>query len=157
VPNVPGAVAGLLDGADLESRVGLAFELITAGADGWPRVALLGAGELLAPRHDPTTVLLALWPGSQTTANLERAGRALLAVVHDGAAWRLGLEARRLADLEAPEPRAVFEARLASLQRDEVPYARLVSGISFELPDPGPVVARWRATVDALRALGEAG
>jgi hypothetical protein len=149
VPDLPGAVVGLLDGADLDARVGLAIELITVDVDGWPRVALVSAGEVLA--MGPATVALALWPGSRTTANLERAGRALLAFVDGGAAWRIALDARRVADVEAPERRAVFAARVADVRRDEVANARLTSGITFELPDRSEVLGRWRSTLTAIR------
>ena len=143
-------VVVLLDGTDLTARVGLALELITVDGDGWPRVALLSAGEVLAAQD--AVLRLALWPGSRTTANLERTARAVLAFVHAGAAHRVGLRARRDPDvLVAGEPRAVFDARVVSVRRDEVPYARLRSGITFELAEPDSVLARWHATLEAIR------
>jgi len=150
VPELAGEVVELLNGDDLDARVGLTLELITVDDDGWPRVALLSAGEVLA--LDPSTVRLALWPASRTTANLERTGQGLVAFVHAGAAQRVGLRARRLADLPGAPARAAFEARVASARRDEVGYARLLGGITFDLPDGAEVVGRWRATVAALRA-----
>ena len=143
-------VVALLDGTDLQARAGLTLELITLDADGWPRVALLSVGEVLASTDG--VLRLALWPGSRTTANLERGARAVLALVHDGAAHRARLEARRGADVFVEgEARAVFDADVVSVARDEVPYARLRSGITHELLDPAPTFARWRATVAALR------
>jgi len=143
-------VVALLDGTDLPARAGLTLELITLGADGWPRVALLSVGEVLATGKD--SLRLALWPGSRSTANLERSARALLAFVHDGAAHRVRLEARRAADLlVGTNARAVFDASVVSVARDEVPYARLRAGITHELVDPEDTLARWRATVAALR------
>lgn len=143
-------MVALLDGTDLQARVGLTLELITVDADGWPRVALLSAGEVLAATS--SALALALWPGSRTTANLERSARGLLAFVHDGAAFRLGLQARRVDDLHvAGELRAAFDAPVVSVARDEVPYARLRDGITHELVDPARTLARWRATVEALR------
>ena len=143
-------VVTLLDGTDLEARAGLTLELITVDADGWPRVALLSVGEVLATGQ--RSMRFALWPGSRTTANLERSARALLAFVHDGAAHRARLEARRGADvLVAGDTRAIFDAPVVSVARDEVPYARLRTGITHELVDPVQVLARWQATVAALR------
>jgi hypothetical protein len=143
-------VLALLDGTDLQARAGLTLELITVDADGWPRVALLSVGEVLATGEG--SLRLALWPGSRTTANLERSARALLAFVLDGTAHRVRLEARRCADLlVGGDARAIFDAPVVSVARDEVPYARLGTGITHELVDPQQTLARWRATVAALR------
>jgi|SRR5580658_1806310 hypothetical protein len=148
-PRLPSGVVELLDGHDLEAGVGLTIQLLTADESGWPRVALLSVGEVLV--LDDSILRLALWPGSRTTANLTRTGRATLAFVHDHASYTLQVEARRAADLAEPAERAVFCGRVAALQRDEVPYAVLTTGIAFDLPDPAPVLERWRTTIDALR------
>lgn len=140
----------MLAGHDLDAAVGFTIELLTVDPEGWPAVALLSAGEVLA--LDGSTIRLALWPGSRTTANLTRTGRAALALVWAGAAYTLRLETCRAPDLVVPETRAVFDGRLASVRRDEVSYARLESGVTFALPDRTAVVSRWRATIDALRA-----
>jgi len=143
-------VVALLDGTHLDAHVGFTLELITVDADGWPRVALLSMGEVVA--IGDAALALALWPRSRTTANLERTTHGLLAFVHGGAAHRLGLQARRGSDLlVAGERRAAFDARVVSATRDEVPYARLRHGIVHELVDPAQALARWRATVEALR------
>ena len=147
---LPDDVRALLDGEDLEARVGLTVELVTVDADGWPRVALLSAGEIVAIGAE--RLRLALWPASRSAANLERSGRALLALVWEGAAHRVGNEAARGPDIEvAGEARAAFDARVRSVARDEVPYARLRTGITFELPERAPVLARWAAMVAAMR------
>jgi hypothetical protein len=148
-PCLPAEVVALLDGSDLEDRVGLTVELITTGGDGWPRVALLSAGEVLAT--DDSRIRLALWPDSCTTANLTRTGRGVLALVHDGTAFTVRVETGRGPDL--PGPLAAFDGRVAGVRRDEVGYARLTGGITFELPEAAGVVARWRDTIAALRAL----
>ena len=148
-PLLPAEIVAGLDGSDLAASVGLTFELLTVGADGWPGVALLSAGEVLA--LDGSTVRLALWPASRTTANLTRSGRGVLAFVHAGGAYSVRLETCRGADLAPPASLAVFEGRVAAVRRDEVAYAHLRSGITFDLPDRAAVVARWRATVEELR------
>ena len=145
---LPGEVVALLDGSDLDARVGFTLELLTVDHDGWPGVALLSAGEALA--LDDSTVRLALWPGTRTTANLTRTGQAALAFVDDGAAFTLRLETCRGSDLAEPAL-AVFDGRVVDVRRDEVSYARLRSGIVFDLPDPPSVVGRWRSTIGELR------
>lgn len=143
-------MVALLDGTDLEARVGFTLELITVDADGAPRVALLSVGEVIATGD--RDLALALWPGSRTTANLQRTAQALLAFVDDGAAYRLRLQAHRRPDvLVAGEARAVFDAPVVSVTRDAVPYARLRGGITYELLEPVAALARWRATMAALR------
>ena len=145
---LPADVVALLDGSDLEARIGLTIELLTVAEDGWPGVALLSAGEVLA--MSGSEVRLALWPDSRTTANLTRAGQGVLEFVHDGAGFTVRLETRRAADL--PGPLARFEGRVVGVRRDEVGYARLTSGITFDLPEAPAVVARWRETIEGLRA-----
>lgn len=143
-------IVALLDGTDLQAAVGFTLELITVDEDGWPRVSLLSAGEVLAAAAD--TLRIALWPGSHSTANLERTARAVIAFVHGGAAHRIGLQVRRDPDvLVTGEPRAAFVARVVSMRHDEVPYARLRSGITYELAEPDGVLARWHATLEAIR------
>ncbi len=143
-------VRELLGGRDVAARAGIAIELVTVDADGWPRIAMLSAGEVLA--RDQQTLALALWPASRTTANLERDGRGLLALVLGGAAQRIRVHARRVADIVLGDgPRAAFEASVDEAACDEVPYARLLGGIAFELTEPEPVLARWRETIEALR------
>ena len=149
---LPDGVAGLLDGRDLAARVGFTMQLLTVDEDGWARVALLSVGEVVA--LDAARLRLALWPGSHTTENLTRSGHGLLAFVHGGSSHTVRMEARRTADLAGVNVRATFDADVTEVRSDEVPYARLTGGITFDLPDPGAVVARWQATVDALRANG---
>ncbi len=146
---LPSTLFTLLDGSEIADRVGLTIELLTVDSDGWPRVALLSAGEVLA--LSPSVIRLALWPATQSTSNLTRSGQGSLALVHAGAAYAIRLSTRRIADLADPVL-AAFEGAVASVRRDEVAYARLRAGITFELPDPEPVVARWQATVAELRA-----
>jgi len=118
---------------------------------GWPRVALLSLGEVLA--LNPATVRLALWPHSHSVSNLRASGRAALAWVQDGGAYTAQLYLREGPTLPGPPARAVFEGRVVGGRRDEVPYARLTSGITFELVEPAQVMAGWQATLDAMRHL----
>jgi hypothetical protein len=148
---LPAEVAALLGGRDVQAGVGLTIQLLTVDEPGWPRVALLSVGEVLA--IDERNLRLALWPTSQTTANLSRTGRGVLCLVDAGAFFTVLIHAARGVDLVDPAPRAVFEARIDELRRDEVPYAVLTSGIVFDLPDRDVVVARWHETIEALAAI----
>ena len=149
---LPAALRPLLDGSDPERWEGFTVSLLSMTADGWPQVALLSVGELLW--MDPRHLRLALWPNSTATANLSRAGRATLALVHDNAAYYLRCRAQRLADLPADETGsrlAGFELTVADVLKDAVGYATLTSGITFQLTDRQRHVARWRATHARLR------
>jgi hypothetical protein len=46
---------------------------------------------------------------------------------------------------------AHFRCQVEEVLSDTVGYARLTSGVSFELKDADTVVARWTSTIDALR------
>jgi hypothetical protein len=156
---LPASIRASLDGGRLEERVGLTILALTADEASWPSAALLSVGEMVAPT--PSTVRLALWPGTQTTRNLTRSSRGTLAFFGEGVATYVRIAARRGPNLRAGGmDHAYFEATVEEVLRDEVTYARMTSGITFELPDPGAILPRWRATVDALLgapAVGEGG
>src|SRR5581483_9338620 len=119
----------LFAGADLEARVGLTFLLLTAEPDGFPHLALLSVGEVLA--LDASELRVALWPGSTPTRNLARAPRATLALVYDGAAYALRCLASQEADLALPSggTLACFRLRVQEALEDRVPYAVLEHGV----------------------------
>jgi hypothetical protein len=148
---LPPAVHALLDGDDIDRKVGETILLLTTSDRGWPHVAMLSVGEVFSPA--PDRVRLALWSGTETGQNLRRCGRATLAVVVDGGGHYVELTVD-----PASTPVVVgdqildrFEGGVVRVLSDEVGYARLTSGITFDLPDRDGVVTRWRATVDALR------
>lgn len=147
---LPDPLRRLLDGEDLDSKEGETILLLTAAGDGWPRLALLSVGEVYAP--GPSEVRLALWPDSTTTANLGATGRATLSAVLDGVAYDVELEARREGDIRQPGAHlARFSASVRSARSDTVGYAVLESGVRYRLKEREQVVARWRATIAALR------
>ncbi len=150
-PELPANLAGLLDGHDLARREGLTLLLVTTDPDGWPRVAMLSVGEVLAT--GPREVRLALWPGSATTANLAHSRRSLLMVVAGAAAYYIRLVARRGEDITLSRgPRAFFLARVEEVLEDVVGYAEITSGIGFRLKDPAQVLPAWAEAVTALRS-----
>jgi hypothetical protein len=148
VPALPNTVTELLDGTDPARHIGFTLQLMTADPDGWPRLALLSAGEVIAV--NPTRFRIALWPESRTTANLTRSGRATLAFVVDNTAYSVRLSACRGEDLAEPARLAVFDSRIVEVRCDVAPYAVLESGIRFRLVDESAVVDRWRTTTAAL-------
>ncbi len=148
-PGLPDEIRQVLDGEDLAARASLVFELVTVAPSGWPHVALLSVGEVVA--LDEHSVGLALWPASTTTDNLQRSGRAVLQIYLHGAAYRLRLAARPLADDLGGSKLALFSATVESTVRDEVSYARLSSGPTIELANTERAVARWQSQVDAIR------
>ena len=145
---LPVEMRDLLDGTDLEDKVGETFLLLTVGPNGFPRVALLSVGELYAPSADE--VRLALWRNSTTTQSLTTQGRATLGYFSAGNVMYVALEARRVRDADGL---ALFTARVASVRRDEVEFAEILSGVRYRLRDPASVLPRWRRAIDALRAL----
>ncbi|HEX8969675.1 MAG TPA: pyridoxamine 5'-phosphate oxidase family protein [Chloroflexota bacterium] len=149
---LPDGVRRLLDGSDLAAREGLTFLLLSTDEAGWPHLAMLSVGEVVAV--DSRTVRVGLWLYSGTTRNLARSGRATLAVVADGNGYYLRAKARRGADLDlGTEGRlACFALEIEDVEEDSADYASLTSGVTFRLKQPEQVIPRWQHTVDALRA-----
>jgi hypothetical protein len=151
LPELPDAVVRALEDDQVERADGLAFELATVAETGWPHLALLSVGELVA--QSPRELRIALHARSGTSANLRRSGRALLHAVVEGSTWTARLEAASLGEheVEAVEL-ACFSARVAGVTEHSAPYADVVSGITFALTEPD-ARDRWRATRALLRRL----
>jgi hypothetical protein len=148
---LPADLAAALDGGRLEDRVGDAYLLLTTSDAGWPHVAMLSAGEVLAVGE--AELRLALWPGTGSTANLGRSGRCLLMAVRPPTTYYLRLRVRALGDVPVEDRRlAIFGAAVEDVLEDVVDYARVTQGIRFELPDPPRVVAHWAAAIAAMRS-----
>ncbi len=149
---LPDALRQLLDGSDVAGREGLTFLLITADESGWPHMAMLSVGELIAV--EPRTLRAGLWLHSSTSNNLARDARAMLAIVANGNGYYLRLAARRGPDLDLGSDGrlALFVLQIEDVLEDAADYATLTSGVTFRLNRPEQVVPRWQRTVDALRA-----
>jgi Pyridoxamine 5'-phosphate oxidase len=145
---VPAQVARYLDGTELLTKT-QALRLATVNEAGWPHAALLSAGDMLAVA--PARIRFAIFPQSETTANLARDGRLALTLSVDGGMCELLMRARRLAPV--PEvPLAVFEAEVDKVRLHAAPYATVTGGITFALHDPQAVLRRWQRQIAALRA-----
>ncbi len=149
---IPPAVRSLLDGLDLHGRAGITFLLATVAAEGWPHLAMLSVGEVLEA-DDGAALYLALWPSSATTERLATTGQGVLALVDGQIGYEIRLRAERQDDLALPRSGrlACFRCSVHDVLEDVVTYATLVSGITYRLHDPGPVLERWQETVEALR------
>ena len=146
---IPPSVRLLLDGTDLGVKIGEALQLAVSDDTGWPRLASLSVGEVLAV--SATRMLLTLYTSSRTSAQLASRGRGLLVLVDDGAIVKLEFQASQL---DESSGRTTFQADIVGVERDEVPYARVTHGIGFELvADEEQVLARWRAQLDRLKEL----
>lgn len=151
---IPLAIRPLLSGDDLAARQGLTFLLLSVTDEGWPHLAMLSVGELIA--SGPRELRLALWRNSTAARNLARAGRASLALVHAGAGYSLRLSTRQGPDIEGPLSGrlASFGCTVEDALVDEAPYAELTSGVTYRLIDPADVLPRWQEAVAALSRAG---
>jgi hypothetical protein len=147
-PRLPRAVAALVDGAGLAGKIGPTIVLTAVDGDGWPRQALLSVGEVLSVSGKD--VRLALYAGSRTTRALASSGRALLTVAAGEAMYKVCVEVARVG---SGDGLAFFAGRVVAVDGDKVGYARVTSGITYELPDPQPVLQRWARQIDQLRAV----
>ncbi len=149
----PAALLALLDGQDLDAKVGETLIVIATGDDGWPLAATISVGELLL--DDDGGVLLTLFAASRTSTAIAATGRALVLAVVDGAILRLRLELAVSSAAELPG-RVILDGAVVALERDTVPYARVIHGIGFELTERGDAVARWREQLRVLEGVRSA-
>jgi hypothetical protein len=120
--------------------------LASVDAEGWPHQAYLSAGEILAQN---TGLSIALWPGSRTTANIDRQGRAVLYTAAGGAIWEARLQlARRQPPAEGP---AIFDGEILETRRHAAPYAEVISLLDFRLLDEEDTLKRWAKQIALLR------
>ena len=85
---IPTGCLNYLSGEDLLSKT-QALRLSTVDADGWPKAALLSAGDVLALPNG--RLRLAIFASSGTAMNLERDGRLTLSLALDGGMCSLRL------------------------------------------------------------------
>lgn len=148
---LPPALLALLDGSLPASHLHQAIRLSSVGDNGWPYAAQLSLGEILA--LTPRQLLFAIWPHSTTTRNLQRDGKATLALVLDGAIWEIQLlvvqRDETLTDLNL----SVFSATVHQVIAHRAPYATVTHGLTFSLNDEASALARWHEQIAALQVL----
>jgi len=146
---LPEALVREFDGDHLEARLADAVRLSTVSEDGWPHGAQLSAGEILAV--NATTLLIAIWPQSSTTANLMRDGRLTLSLVHDGALLEIRARSHAVAQRQTALGLSVFRVEIEFVTEHRAKYAEVLSGVTFRLYEPALVLARWREQIAMLR------
>ncbi|KAF4325359.1 hypothetical protein G195_001009 [Phytophthora kernoviae 00238/432] len=138
------------NGENLEKKQHEAMQLLTVSEDGWPHQAMISMGEVIAVT--PNLLRLALWPGTQTSMNMSRTGKATLIAVHQQSLLSIRLDVTSLLALREPvHPRDRFEAQVINIRVDHAPYAEITSGITFQLKDESGAITRWRETIEELR------
>ena len=146
---LPPEVLTALDGERLEGKIGPAYLLLTADADGTPRPCMLSAGEVLA--LDQRRLRVALWPGTHTVANLERGSGAVFGFVEAGIALYIRGSAR---SLTLPEGSlCYFELAVESVESDNHAGMPVTRGIEFgvEGNNHASIVRTWERQLTALR------
>jgi hypothetical protein len=150
---LPREVLRLFDGERLPEKVGHTAMLVAVDDEGWPRVALLSVGEVLATTGGGLALLTN--SSSRTTAALQQSGRAMLLTVIEGTVHKLMLRARAVgAPPHSSTGFVAFRAEVDACESDHAPYATVVHGIEFELTDEVPVLERWQQQIGALRVVG---
>jgi len=146
---LPPALVSALDGEHLEARADEAMRLSTVSADGWPHGAQLSVGEVLAV--DAQTLLVAMWPHSNTARNLLRDARLALTLVHDGAVLEIRARASLVAEHQTALDLSVFRLHIERLDVHRAKYAEVLSGVTFRLYEREKALARWREQIAMLR------
>lgn len=148
---LPQELLEALDGEQLERKIGPAYLLLTADADGTPRPCMLSAGEVLAV--DDRRLRFALWRGSSTGANLDRGSRALFCHVSPGTVLYVRGETRRIEPAAEDGGLDCFELAVESVESDAHGGMPVTSGIEFAVADgePARVAETWRRQLDLLR------
>jgi hypothetical protein len=149
VLTLPPQLVSALDGEHLEARADEAIRLSTVSADGWPHGAQLSAGEVLAV--DAATLLVAMWPNSNTAQNMQRDARLTLSLVHDGALLEIRARARLVAEHQTALDLSVFRLHIERVDAHRAKYAEVLSGVTFRLHEREKVLARWHEQIAMLR------
>ena len=134
------------NGADLAQGAPRAALLASRDGEGWPHLAYLSAGEILARDG---IISIALWAGSRTTQNILRDGRAVLHAAADQMAWeaRLSLKPRAAKD---GDTLAIFDGMVSESRRHAAPYADVLGMMQFRLHDEAATITRWQAQLKRL-------
>ena len=147
----PETVRAWFDGSSLASKTGFTASLLTVDANGHVRTSLLGVGELYAP--DSRTLCFALWPQTRTARALAQHGRAALSFVCDDAFYQIQLLVAPLAAPAGDDSGLVYLiGSIDTAEAQSVRYARLTSGVTFELEgDKERVLDRWERQIEHLK------
>lgn len=146
---LPPMLVELLNGRDLSDKQQEAFQILTISSDEWPHTSMVSVGEVVALDHE--RLRISLWPGTRTTNNILRTGKAKLVISKDGIVYYVRMMLAQLPELQGVRYRRErFEARVVAVRADKASYAEVVSGFKIKLHEPGDVVERWTETVNDL-------
>jgi hypothetical protein len=147
----PAGLRALFDGTSLAAKIGFTASLVTSGPNGQLRTTLLGIGELYAP--DSRTLCVALWPQARSARALAENRRATLTFVFGDAFYQVQLAFEALRDAQGTEGGLLyFSGTIDTGELQRVRYARLTSGITFELADnKDAVLERWTQQIGLLK------
>jgi hypothetical protein len=148
----PDTVRTLFDGSSLATKVGFTASLLTVDVSGHVRTSLVGVGELYAP--DSRTLCISLWPQSRATRAIVQSGRAALTFVCDEAFYQVHLLVTPLSGVAGDDSGLVYlSGSIDTAEAQSVRYARLTSGITFELEEEEKkrVLDRWEQQIEHLK------
>jgi hypothetical protein len=150
-PVVPAALRQALDADPRGDGSDVTVLVIVVRADGWPHVAMVSAGELVA--LDARRLRLALWPSSTAATRLAQGGPVTLSAVLDQVSYAVRGTARPIGAVRTPRSGelACFDIVVEAATADEAPYAVLESGVRFRLKNPADTLARWVELRGSLR------
>jgi hypothetical protein len=133
-------------GDSLEAAATSGAILASVDEEGWPHQAYLSAGEILAQSDG---LSIALWPGSRTTSNIERQGRAVLYAAAQGNIWEARLQLARRPAMD--DGLAIFDGEIVETRRHAAPYAEVICLLDFQLLDRQETLKRWMKQIALLR------
>ncbi len=150
----PDGLRALFDGTALATKVGFTASLVTVDTNAHVRTSLLGVGELYAP--DSRTLCIALWPQARSARALAQSRRAALTFVFEEAFYQvqLAFEPLGVADVDAKASGGLvcFAGSIDSGEAQRVHYARLTSGITYELEErKDSILERWEQQIEYLK------
>jgi hypothetical protein len=153
----PDAIRALFDGSSLAGKTGFTASLLTVDANQHIRTSLLGVGELYAPSS--RALCIALWPQARAVRAIAQSGRAALSFVFEEAFYQVQLLATPLPPADGDDSGLVYlSCSIDSAQTQSVRYARLTSGVTFELEgEKEKVLDRWEQQIEHLKRAAAAG
>lgn len=152
-PRLPASVREFLDGRDLGTKVGKTVLLSACEPGGWPRMALLSVGEVVA--MNDTEVRLAVYANSRTTRALRGSRRGLLSLVVAGALYKIGIYAEPIRARMIPATSSPFRCRVVAVDEDHVGYASITEGIQYTVVEGESIIERWREQIEYLQCVDE--
>jgi hypothetical protein len=146
--DMPEEILNYLNGEELLSK-NQALRISTVNANGAPHAALLSAGDAIALPDG--RLRFVMFSQSTTTTNIIRDGHFTFTMVFNNGLYELRFRAKKLKDELLELPLTFFEGNIILVRRHKVPYASVITGITFLLNDPETILDRWQRQIKALR------